>query len=241
MELPPMGRCLSAILIWVWSVASFAYPTPVDFGGDLIRWDIGIENPDVTYTVEADNDYDVANYFAFVDEASYLWSVVPTAYVNLRRAAQDEKANITIKFQNTISGASFSSGFAVFDEVDEEGKPVHCSIFIVATDFILSLQKTILHEIGHCMGLGHTLVPEAIMSYSLDKNGYRLDTDDRAALTRLYPADGSEPQLPPGCSTPFWLHQGKKIPFAIYLFLLLPLVIPLIQKQKKGGLKTSQK
>ncbi len=40
------------------------------------------------------------------------------------------------------------------------------------------MAKTFLHEFGHGLGLGHSLVPQAIMSYSLEKNTFALDLDD---------------------------------------------------------------
>jgi len=78
---------------------------------------------------------------------------------------------------------------------------------------------------GHCLGLGHSLVPEAIMSYSLDKNTFALDLDDEAAVSRLYPADGSRPRLPPGCAAgAAWSGQAR---LSLFVLLLLPALVSL--------------
>ncbi len=38
--------------------ASFAYPTPVDFVGSLLRWPVNRDSPPVTYEIVAENPED---------------------------------------------------------------------------------------------------------------------------------------------------------------------------------------
>ena len=54
-----------------------------------------------------------------------------------------------------------------------------------------SFQATLLHEMGHCLGLAHPQNTElAIMSYnSSGFNQKKLKIDDKMGLTYLYPAD----------------------------------------------------
>lgn len=230
-----MGWSFFSILIWAVASSAYTYPTPVDFSGKISRWEITLDDPIVTYEVRADSSYDEAYLGSFVDEAANIWSQVSGSYILLRPAPANERADITVNFKSSLSGQAFSSGFAIFDEMSESGYPTHCSISILVSGRLITIQKTVLHELGHCLGLGHTLVPEAIMSYSLDKNTYALDTDDRAALSRIYPADGSEPQLPPGCATPYWLGKTKTGIWLLLVLLCPPFLTMLLWHKRKRG------
>lgn len=202
-----------------------AYPTPVDFDGQLLRWPIHPDEPVVTYGIEG-RDHDIALYEPFVDEAALMWTEVSSSYFELEKAADGAQPQIRIKLKSEIAGGGFSAGFAEFLE-DDEGNVAGCQIEIqIPSNLSLhSFSKTALHEMGHCLGLGHSLVPEAIMSYSLEKNSFDLDLDDIAAVSRLYPMDGLDPQLPPGCGLGH-IRSG-------WALLLLPLLWPL--KRKKGS------
>jgi hypothetical protein len=192
-----MGWHLYSLLIG----KALAYPTPVDFDGSLMRWDIDIKSAPITWEVKADEEAFLASYGDIVDDATQMWSEIPTSYFKYTPVPQGAKAQVTLNLKSSIAGGDFSAGYAIFDEYDGQ-KPKHCTINVVVDDYVSyhGMQKTILHELGHCLGLGHTLIPEAIMSYRLEENSYALDIDDKAAATRLYPADGSKPQLPPGCA-----------------------------------------
>lgn len=221
-----MGRTVRTILIVSALAAAEAagYPTPVDFDGSLMRWDVGIDSAPITFEVVADSDRDLTLFGGVVDDAANLWTDVPSSYFAFAPVGSDAKAQVTVHLDSANTGSDFSAGYAVFDEYD--GKvPTHCAIHITMDESVSygSLSKTVLHELGHCAGLGHTLIPEAIMSYSLDKNSFGLDVDDEAALTRLYPADGSTPKLPPGCAIGAW--QGRPAGVTLILLLLLPVIL----------------
>ena len=200
--------------------AKTVYPTPVDFGGRLLRWDIDMSSPRITFKVESPSNYDPTIFTDLVSHAAGLWNAPSSSYLSLEAANADEQSHITVEYHDSIPGQAFSAGFAIFDETDDDGKPIHCRIKIKITTSVVSLAKTTLHELGHCLGLGHSIVAESIMSYELDKNSYALDIDDVAALSRLYPADGSEPGLPPGCAI-----QSRIAKSDGRLWLLLPLLI----------------
>lgn len=189
------------LLFLVSPFALNAYPVPVDLNGSLLRWDVSREFPRVTYQVKSNISGYEGILRQFVANAANLWTAVPGSFLEVDEAQQTEKANITFNFSANVGQNAHSAGYATFDEYKGD-KPVHCSIYIPLESAGLgeSLSKTIMHELGHCLGLGHSVIPSAIMSYSLNASTFALDVDDEAALTRLYPADGSKPRLPPGCA-----------------------------------------
>lgn len=193
--------CLLMAFSFSSSSRLMAYPTPVDFNGVLQRWDRTPENPTVYYQVDADEEEDFNRFYGYVLMAADMWSDVKGSFIKLEPVPEGHVADINVKLARSFSGGEQSSGFATFDDSDESG-PKHCQIEIAIHDSLstYSFAKTTLHELGHCVGLGHTLLPKAIMSYYLGENEFKLDTDDTAAVSRLYPSDGSEPKLPPGCA-----------------------------------------
>jgi len=205
-----------AIILLLSNTEGFGYPTPVDFDGSLLRWNISIDDEPITYEIKSKNPTDSENFESVIEESATLWSSVPNSYFRYTRADSDTQAQVTINLERSIDGSAVSSGYAVFDKYSNQ-QPEHCSIFILIDESFSSnsIAKTILHELGHCLGLGHSLIPEAIMSYQLDKNSFGLDIDDQAAVSRLYPADGSSPKLPPGCS----IGIGR-MPFNLGLIVL---------------------
>jgi hypothetical protein len=207
-----------------------SYPTPVDFDGKLLRWNIAKNDPPVLWEIKTDEATDPGFYRQVVETSADLWSSVEGSYLRLGEAKSGEVARITINLNANIDGQEFSSGFSVFDEADKIG-PTHCSITVLASPEEYGISKTILHELGHCLGLGHSLVPEAIMSYSLEENRFALDTDDRAVVARLYPADGSKPSVPLGCSIGISLESDCLL-FAIGL-MCLPFGVAVLNSRKK--------
>lgn len=201
---------------------SNAYPTPVDFSGKLARWNIDPASPKIYYEVVADDAFNLHSYKDLVREAAGIWSSVHGSYAELELADTGETAMVSVHYDYSITGGDSSAGYAEFDAVDDHG-PTHCVIHIAAPlgmDWE-ALGKTTLHELGHCLGLGHSVVPESIMSYRLDVNSFSLALDDEAAVARLYPASGSEPKKPAGCTVGSAHTQAGKV---LLFLVLLPLV-----------------
>ncbi len=222
-----MGRHLHRILTTIFGLAAygellFAYPTPVDFDGSLLRWDIGPSSDPITYEIAADREEDALTYQGAVEDAVDLWNGIPSSYFAFDKVPSNQPAQVTIHLQSIIDGGQYSAGYAIFDEYDGT-RPIHCSIYVSVDDGVgyTGLAKTFLHELGHCLGLGHSLVPQAIMSYKLEENAFALDVDDQAAAARLYPQDGSSPKLPPGCAV--GSARGGSALATLLLFLMAPL------------------
>src|SRR5690606_18642292 len=195
LELPIMGwniRTLLSLSLLLFSVPALAYPTPVDFDGARLRWPIERTDSAILYEVVSDSA-DISFYEQAVIEAADMWTNVRSSYFAYAQAGEGEKAQVTVHPESSLQDWPFSAGYAIFDKVSKNGEPVHCEIYIGLNvhDSYLSLAKTALHELGHCLGLGHSLVPQAIMGYQMELNNFELDVDDQAALSRLYPADGS--------------------------------------------------
>ena len=229
-----MARNLCTVLILVSSFFGsvvFGYPTPVDFDGQLLRWSNKSVDEPLFYEIIAADDTIRDQFSSAIDDSATLWSSVPGSYIRLKPATDGQVPQISIKLESSISGGEHSAGYSSFDGYDATG-PTHCEIYIAvdSSSAYVSFSKTALHELGHCLGLGHSLIPEAIMSYELDKNRFGLDIDDKAAVSRLYPADGSKPKLPPGCaiSSPAFLGRsvaGQETLTGLLILLFLPLVV----------------
>ncbi len=239
-----MDRRHLALLI---SLAGFsgtaaAYPVPIDFSGALLRWNIlGPEDP---VYFEIINDSTISTELAnqLVSSSTAIWSDVEGSILRLANAADTAGSSprITINFNSSFDGGSFAAAYAAMDEYDLDGNPAHCSVHVAIRggEQTSDLEKTILHELGHCLGLGHSLFPKAIMSYRLEENSFALDVDDMAAIRRHYPVDGTHAALPPGCTVgqkPSTGRQGANIPWFIDPFiLLLPVITWLTGRRQRS-------
>jgi len=229
-----------------------SYPTPKDFNGKILRWDIDSSSPNISYRVKFEGLSDQPALTSIVSTAAQKWSQVSSSYVRYVEALPDEDEQVAIVIKPSIAGGAFSSGVAYFDERDDSDKPAHCTIEVPYNGGIAlaAFQKTILHELGHCLGLGHSMIPESIMSYVWDKNSYALDIDDQAALTRLYPASGSDPKLALGCavaiggSQNYWSSDASIVAMLLLclpifahflLFSRFKIMYPLLRYSKKEG------
>jgi hypothetical protein len=221
-----MGWRIFGILIsTITATTAAAYPTPFDVDGALHKWPISRDNPNVYYeVVSADSELQV--YLQDIaDESAAIWSSVDGSLLRLQPFDESNAARISIYYDNSITGGATAAGYSIFDSVDD-GVPKHCSIHIAVNDGVDAegLSKTTLHELGHCVGLGHSLMPESIMSYSLDRNSYALSADDRAAMARIYPESGGHARLAPGCSIGV-LRHGPAYSWRLYaLFIGIPAI-----------------
>jgi hypothetical protein len=87
---------------------------------------------------------------------------------------------------------------AIFD-ADIEINSFRNEFSISETQISNDLQSVLTHELGHFLGLDHTLVPNATMlaDYELSNLGARtLSSDDQAGICSIYPPD---PNRAPGC------------------------------------------
>ena len=97
------------------------------------------------------------------------------------------------------------------------------------------LLKTITHELGHCVGLGHPHTNYgALMGYSRDGNDWRLGADDKAGIIFLYPDPNyanAHPRELIGCG--HISGNRSTSPSLLFFLLILPLILALAKSAKR--------
>lgn len=133
-----MDRNSRAILVAIVVLVAgplLGHPTPVDFSGEILRWNIDSTSPAVSWAVETDQPVN-ADFFEFVvTNSAEIWTGVETTYLKLEKASDPASAQITLSYLQSIATGDSASGFAEFDEMGDEG-PRHCRIQIAAGTYV---------------------------------------------------------------------------------------------------------
>ncbi len=136
-------------------------------------------------------------------EAVRIWTDVPTAYIEMEIVEKadveldpdDETFSIVVEKQKSVAVAaaslpSFLSQDPDPSDVEKNPHLIHdCDISVSdSTVEAKSLLHTLVHELGHCLGLGHPhSTYQSIMSYATFDQSAHLYLDDEAGVTFLYP------------------------------------------------------
>ena len=102
----------------------------------------------------------------------------PTVSLN----ADDEKHSIVVKAEQNLTTAAFAL------PVISEKRIIDCDISVSSKETSAkSLAYTMIHEVGHCVGLGHAHTNYgAIMGYARTPGSLELGADDIAGIIYLY-------------------------------------------------------
>ena len=155
------------------------------------------------------SDFDLME--ALLQAAVNQWNNVPTAYIELEVAfdataeldADDESFSIVVEEQDSQAVAaaalpSFTSDDPDPSAVERNPHIIHdCDITVSNSSVSAkSLFRTLVHELGHCLGLGHPHSSyRSIMSYSTLDDSAELALDDKAGVSFLYPEPGESEKV----------------------------------------------
>lgn len=140
-------------------------------------------------------DLDDDQFWAtLVQEVMNIWNNVEGSYVVLQAEVDDNAAldpddrSYSIKTGNLPKTAAASAL-----PRNEDGKIYDCDITISkAKQEAKDLAYTLLHELGHCLGLGHNHSNyNAVMGYSRGSRALWLSPDDKAGIIYLYQESGT--------------------------------------------------
>jgi uncharacterized protein (TIGR03382 family) len=181
------------------ATSAFAWESQTTESGAPLRW----------WTLPAEWVYADEGAAVIADDAVRAafdtWTAVPGAAVSFAPAPLGQ-ADANVVWWDTSGDVTGEHLAHTSTWSDSEGMLVSFDIAINAAKAWVSgsfdLQSTLTHEVGHALGLGHSNVPESVMSPTLMEGTWvrDLDDDDEEAVRALYPDLGSAlPML--ACST----------------------------------------
>lgn len=190
-------RNLSIVVIGAGiSCAASAGPLPAG-DGKILRWNLSPDNHELTY---AFSDAFPERLVDFTVAGFAKWQAVETAYLTFRRVDSLDEADIQfVTTEDSLTGTVPAYASYTYDG---NGHLITCQVRSTSNvegyndDY---LEHVMPHEIGHCLGLHHSFIPNAVMSY-FAAHPTDLADDDRYSLTLLYPADGRA-RYPLGCAS----------------------------------------
>lgn len=138
-----------------------------------------------------------------LSEAARRWESVPGAKLKIEvledaveRTDNDLVHSVVVRHDPNLSAAAFAlprTGGQVEGTEKNNKLIVDCDISIGESfESARMLAETVTHEIGHCLGLGHSHTNyKSIMGYSRN-SGFELGADDMAGIVYLYPNDETQ-------------------------------------------------
>ena len=148
---------------------------------------------------------------ALLQDAVKRWNDVESSYlrfdviINTGVVQDNEDEIYAIFVESQDSQAVAAAALPVFVSDDPDASPnksngriiFDCDISVSSSDVSAkALLKTLVHEMGHCLGLGHAHSNyHSIMSYANISDSSQLGLDDKAGVSFLYPAAGTSQKV----------------------------------------------
>lgn len=177
---------------------------------------------------------DDAFWAALVTEAMKAWNTAPGSYLRFELATGTATQDPLDRVHSiTVGDLGVTSAAVAMPQV-EGSRILDCDILIgTATNEASELAFALMHELGHCVGLGHNHSNyNAAMGYSRSDRSLRLGADDIAGVAFLYPAVGSEPAKEMiACGT---VAGSNATAWSLFPLLLVPLFALAIHSKVNG-------
>lgn len=214
------------------------------------RLDVSEENPRLVFelsmdppSIEKKDEFMDGAYADLSDQDFWLmlvqlamqpWNNIADAYIELDVTFSDQAtlSNEDRVFSIVVGKTNLSSSAFAAPAVEGE-TIIDCDINVSDRgSSATSLAFTLMHEIGHCLGLGHNHSDySAVMGYARTDRSLTLGLDDEAGTIYLYPLSTiGKPRELAGCGT----ITGANQPQTWLSFLLLtPICLPLIRRGRE--------
>lgn len=177
---------------------------------------------------------DDAFWEALVRETMDIWNRVEGSYIRLDvaidpAATKDPEDGV---FSIVPGDLPATAAAAAHPKVDK-GDITDCDIQVAKTKTTArELAFTILHELGHCLGLGHNHTNyNAVMGYSRKSRSLYLAADDKAGVIYLYRDPATrEPQEEIACGR----IPGRGGSPWMFLIIVAPLLATVVRRWWRG-------
>jgi hypothetical protein len=238
------------ILFLTLFLSSDAFSFVLLSGTDEARMDVTEENPRIVFelsmdppSIEKKEEFMDGAYADLSDQDFWLtlvqlaiqpWNNVADSYIEMDVAFSDQAAlSSEDRIFSIVVGKTNLSSSAFAAPAIEDQTIIDCDINVSDRgSSAKSLAFTLMHEIGHCLGLGHNHSDySAVMGYARSDRSLNLGLDDEAGLIYLYPhASIGKPKELAGCGIISGSNQRQ--PW-LPLVLLAPICLPLIRRARE--------